>query len=77
MQMYLPHCRLVVKGINITKFGDHISDYTICRCRSFDAGQQRHRGEVYIDRFGNLITNIESKIDDFCRNNPCENLKGC
>jgi S-adenosylmethionine hydrolase len=76
--VFAPIAAWLSKGINITKFGDHISDYTTLPV-PVPAMPARNviEGEViYIDRFGNLITNIDSKqIDDFCSNNPCENLR--
>ena len=66
------------KGVNASNFGDPISDYvTIPVPLPTTTEKNTIEGEIiHIDRFGNLMTNIEGQmIEDLCGNYPERDLK--
>jgi S-adenosylmethionine hydrolase len=76
--IFAPVAAWLSKGINVTNFGDPITDYvTLPVPVPVMPAKNIIEGEViYIDRFGNLITNIPSqKIDELYKSNPNVKLK--
>ncbi len=76
--VFAPVAAWLSRGINISKFGDVISDYVTLHMPALMSPKENSiEGEViYIDRFGNLMTNIDAdKIDDLKGNNAGGNLK--
>lgn len=76
--IFAPVAAWLSRGINISKFGDVISDYvTLQMPAPMSPKEDGIEGEViYIDRFGNLMTNIDAqKIDDLKGRNAGRNLK--
>lgn len=76
--IFSPVAAWLSKGINISKFGDQITDYvTIPMPVPSSLPKNSIEGEViHIDHFGNLITNISAqKLTDFHRTNPQGKLK--
>ena len=57
-----PGCRLAHKGIESANFGEAITDYVTLHFPSASRPEEKAvEGEViYIDRFGNAITNIKA-----------------
>ena len=76
--VFAPVAAWFSKGIDVPKFGDRISDYvTIPLPVSKITEKDIVEGEVvHIDRFGNLMTNIDiQKIKDLSGNYTDNNLK--
>jgi S-adenosyl-L-methionine hydrolase (adenosine-forming) len=76
--VFAPVAAWFSKGIDVLKFGDRISDYvTIPLPVSKTTEKDIVEGEVvHIDRFGNLMTNIDiQKIKDLSGNYTGNNLK--
>ncbi|MEW6068727.1 MAG: SAM-dependent chlorinase/fluorinase [Nitrospirota bacterium] len=76
--IFAPVAGWLSKNIDITKFGDPITDYLNTPLPSpIMPAKNIVEGEVvYIDHFGNAITNIQAqKIHDLLRNNPGGKLK--
>lgn len=76
--IFAPVAAWLSRGIGASKFGDPITDYvTISVAVSAMPGKNVLEGEViYIDRFGNAITNIKTqKIDDLYNSDPTGSLK--
>jgi hypothetical protein len=76
--IFAPVAAWFSKGIDVKKFGDRISDYvTIPLPVSKTTEKDIVEGEVvHIDRFGNLMTNIDiQKIKDLPGNYTDNNLK--
>jgi hypothetical protein len=76
--IFAPVAAWLSKGIDIIKFGDLITDYVSIPIPSPTVSERNIiEGEViYIDRFGNAITNIKTqKIEDLYGNNPQGRLK--
>jgi S-adenosylmethionine hydrolase len=70
--IFAPLAAWLSRGINIAKFGDFISDYvTLPMPIPMRPTASILEGEVvYIDRFGNSMTNIDAKkMDDFTASN--------
>lgn len=61
--VFAPVAAWMSKGIDISKFGDPVSDYvTIPVPKPVVTDENRIDGEIiHIDRFGNLITNIDAQ----------------
>jgi S-adenosylmethionine hydrolase len=76
--IFAPAAAWLSKGIHIDKFGDAITDYvTIPLVEPVVSAQNTIEGEVvYIDHFGNVITNIHSRqIDEMINTKPGRTLK--
>jgi S-adenosyl-L-methionine hydrolase (adenosine-forming) len=76
--VFAPVAAWLSRGINISNFGDVISDHVTLHVPApMSPKKNSIEGEViYIDRFGNLMTNIDAdKIDDLKGNNGGGNLK--
>jgi S-adenosylmethionine hydrolase len=75
--IFAPVAAWLSKGINVFHFGDPITDYvTIPIPVPATSKDNTIEGEViYIDRFGNLITNIHTRKIDELSNNPDIRLK--
>ncbi|MEW6584358.1 MAG: SAM-dependent chlorinase/fluorinase [Nitrospirota bacterium] len=71
--IFAPVAAWLSKGIDIVKFGDHITDYlTLPIPKPFAPAKHLIEGEIiYIDNFGNAISNIRRKqVEDIVENNP-------
>jgi S-adenosylmethionine hydrolase len=76
--IFAPVAAWLSKGIDILRFGDPITDYmTLHVPVPTMASKNTIEGEIiYIDRFGNSITNISGqKISDLSKIDPDEKLK--
>jgi S-adenosylmethionine hydrolase len=76
--IFAPVAAWLSKGINISKFGDPITDYvTISLSEPVVSIGNTIEGEViYKDHFGNAITNIDiKKLKEFSRNNQNVTLR--
>jgi len=75
--IFAPVAAWLSKGINVSHFGDPITDYvTIPIPVPATSKDNIIDGEViYIDRFGNLITNIHTRKIDELSSNPDRRLK--
>jgi S-adenosylmethionine hydrolase len=76
--IFAPVAAWLSRGINVSNFGDPITDYVnIPIPVPMVSNENTIEGEViYIDRFGNVITNIHNqKIDELFGSNPEERLK--
>lgn len=76
--IFAPLAAWLSRGIDATKFGDPITDYvTISMPIPVMPEKNLLEGEViYIDRFGNAITNTKTqKIDDLYSSKPTGRLK--
>jgi hypothetical protein len=76
--IFAPVAAWLSRGINVSNFGNPITDYVnIPVPVPVVSKENTIEGEViYIDRFGNAITNIQSqKINDLLKNNPNGKLK--
>jgi len=76
--MFAPAAAWLSKGINVSNFGDPIDDYVnmpisvpVMPTKNIIEGEV-----IYIDLFGNVITNIKTqKIDELLGSNRKENLE--
>jgi S-adenosylmethionine hydrolase len=76
--VFAPLAAWLSRGINISKFGDFISDYvTLPMPVPMRPTANILEGEVvYIDRFGNSMTNIDAqKMDDLAGGNTGDKIK--
>ena len=76
--VFAPVAAYLSRGIEISNFGESISDFMTIPVPSPNAIKKNIiEGEViYLDRFGNAVTNIKSHhIDDLFSNNPEGTLK--
>lgn len=76
--IFAPVAAWLSRGINISNFGDRITDYvTITVPTPMMPAKNIIEGEVvYIDRFGNVITNIHTrKIDGLFNSKPEGKIK--
>jgi S-adenosylmethionine hydrolase len=76
--IFAPAAAWLSKGINVSNFGEPVIDYINLKLPvPLMTKNNIIEGEViYIDRFGNAITNIRTgKIDDLSRSNPNGKIK--
>jgi S-adenosylmethionine hydrolase len=76
--VFAPVAAWLSRGINVTNFGDHITDYVNIQIPvSIMPSKNTIEGTViYVDHFGNAITNIhDQKIKELFSNKPDGKLK--
>jgi S-adenosylmethionine hydrolase len=76
--IFAPVAAWLSRGINVSNFGDTITDYVTIPVPlpAMPAKNTIEGNVIYIDHFGNAITNIQSqKINDLLKNNPNGKLK--
>src|SRR4030042_3008441 len=76
--VFAPVAAWLSKGINVINFGDPVTDYVNIRIPvPVMTKEDLMEGEViYIDSFGNVITNIQTqKLDELFKSNPNGKLK--
>jgi hypothetical protein len=76
--IFAPVAAWLSRGIDASKFGEPITDYVTISVPVLTMTENNSlEGEIiYIDRFGNAITNIKAQqIDDLQRGEPVEKLK--